>query len=232
MAITSQERFPEEFGEQYLLLLRPEDALVWFGEVVPVTLREQTIDLKRGQVRLCASGSQALPEARRAFLDAVDMHVDLLQESRSNIHKVNTRLLEIRRVAYKLSNTFMNSVEVIRKQTKGKDCQELILKCFVFATEFGQRSLLYMDSNRRQMNNLKLTKLALDWVSFICDDCVASDRKTFRWAVLALEFAMRMTRGRHILALGEDEYAKLRTWVGGCMALLISHFDIMGARSN
>ncbi|CRK16240.1 hypothetical protein BN1708_017468, partial [Verticillium longisporum] len=160
------------------------------------------------------------------------MHVDLVVESRSNLHKVNTRLMEIRRVAYKLSNNFMDSVETIRKQTVGKDCQELIQTCFIFATEFGQRSLLYMDSNRKQMNNLKLTKLALDWVSFICDDCIASDRKTFRWAVLALEFAMSMTRGRSILALGEDEYAKLRSKVAGCMSLLISHFDIMGARSN
>ncbi|OAA42640.1 MAP kinase kinase kinase Czk3 [Metarhizium rileyi] len=231
MAVTSIDRFPE-LGEQYLLILRPEDSFHWFGDKVVVPLREQNVDLKRGQARLCATGSQALPEARKAFLDAVDMHVDLLQESRSNIHKVNTRLMEIRRVAYKLSNTFMDSVEVIRKQAEGKDCQELIQTCFVFATEFGQRSLLYMDSNRRQMNNLKLTKLALDWVSFICDDCVASDRKTFRWAVLALEFSMRMTRGRHILALGDDEYEKLRTKVGGCMSLLISHFDIMGARSN
>ncbi|OAQ72300.1 STE/STE11/SSK protein kinase [Pochonia chlamydosporia 170] len=231
MAVTSIDRFPE-LSEQYLFILRPEDSFHWFGEKATVPLREQNIDLKRGQARLCATGSQTLPDARRAFLDAVDMHVDLLQESRSNIHKVNTRLMEIRRVAYKLSNTFMDSVEVIRKQTEGKDCQELIQTCFVFATEFGQRSLLYMDSNRRQMNNLKLTKLALDWVSFICDDCVASDRKTFRWAVLALEFAMGMTRGRHILALGDDEYEKLRTKVGGCMSLLISHFDIMGARSN
>ncbi|GKT40020.1 MAP kinase kinase kinase wis4 [Colletotrichum spaethianum] len=126
----------------------------------------------------------------------------------------------------------MDSVEIIRKQTEGREVQELIQTCFVFATEFGQRSLLVMDSNRKQMNNLKLTKLALDWVSFICDDCIASDRKTFRWAVLALEFAMGMTRGRHILALGEEEYARLRAKVAGCMALLISHFDIMGARSN
>ncbi|KAG5927282.1 hypothetical protein E4U42_002398 [Claviceps africana] len=220
-------------GECYVLMLRPEDPINWFGESMTVRLQEQSIDNpKRGQLRLCAMSSQALPDARRSFLDAVDMHVDLLQESRSNIHKVNARLMEIRRVAYKLSNTFMDSVEVIRRQTEGRDCQELIQTCFVFATEFGQRSLLYMDSNRRQMNNLKLTKLALDWVSFICDDCVASDRRTFRWAVLALEFAMVMTRGRHILALGDDEYEKLRAKVGGCMSLLISHFDIMGARSN
>ncbi|KAI5466209.1 hypothetical protein BGZ63DRAFT_420711 [Mariannaea sp. PMI_226] len=232
MAITSDAQFPEGAADQYLLILKPEDPLVWFGEIIQVDLREQSIDLKRGHARLCATSPQVLPNARQAFLDAVDMHVDLVQESRSNIHKVNTRLTELRKVAYKLSNTFMDSVEIIRKQTKGKDCLELVQTCFVFATEFGQRSLLYMDSNRRQMNNLKLTKLALDWVSFICDDCIASDRKTFRWAVLALEFAMGMTLGRHILALGEDEYSNLRSKVAGCMALLISHFDIMGARSN
>nr|CEG03541.1 unnamed protein product [Fusarium acuminatum CS5907] len=232
MAITSKDQFPDELGEQYLLILRPEDPINWFGEVIEVPLRDLSIDLKRGHIRLCAASPQTLHNARRAFLDAVDMHVDLVQESRSNIHKVNSRLTETRRVAYKLSNTFMDSVGIIRKQARGKDCQELIQTCFVFATEFGQRSLLYMDSNRRQMNNLKLTKLALDWVSFICDDCIASDRKTFRWAVLALELAMGMTRGRHILALGEEEYAKLRSKVAGCMSLLISHFDIMGARSN
>ncbi|KYK56900.1 MAP kinase kinase kinase Czk3 [Drechmeria coniospora] len=232
LTVTSTERFPDDYADRYLLILRPERSFSWFGEVVPVRLRPQGMDLKLGQVRLCASSSETLPGARRAFIDAVDMHVDLLQESRSNIQKVNTRQLEIRRVAYKLSNTFMDSVEVIRKQTQGRDCQELIQTCFVFATEFGQRSLLYMDSNRRQMNNFKLTKLALDWVSFICDDCIASDRKTFRWAVLALEFATGMTRGRHILALGEEEYERLRTKVSGCMSLLISHFDIMGAKSN
>ncbi|KAJ6779664.1 hypothetical protein PWT90_02712 [Aphanocladium album] len=232
MAITKKDTFQEEASDGYILVMRPEETMSWFGEMINVPLKNQTIDLKRGQLRLCATSSHALPNARREFLDAVDMHVDLLQEARSNIHKVNQKLTDIRKVTYKLSNTFMDSVETIRKQAAGKDCNELIQTCFVFATEFGQRSLLYMDSNRRQMNNLKLTKLALDWVSFICDDCIASDRKTFRWAVLALELAMGMTRGRHILALGEKEYATLRAKVAGCMSVLISHFDIMGARSN
>jgi mitogen-activated protein kinase kinase kinase len=61
---------------------------------------------------------------------------------------------------------------------------------------------------------------------------VFSDRKTFKWAVVALEFAMVMTRGPNILALRPDEFSRLRTKVGGCMSLLISHFDIMGARST
>lgn len=232
LAVTSKDQFPEGSGHPYVLLIRPESPPHWFGDSIQIPVREQNIDLKRGHIRLCASGSlERLERTRSIFLETLNIHLDLVVEQRSNIHKVNTRLTETRKVAYKLSNTFMDSVETIRRQTMGKDCQELVQTCFVFATEFGKRSLMYLDSNRKQMNMLKLTKLALDWVSFITDDCIASDRRTFRWAVQALEFAMGMTRGRHILALGEDEYMKLRSKVSGCMALLISHFDIMGARS-
>jgi len=224
---------PVDVTDPYLLIIRAEDPPHWFGAKLDLPLRDEPLDIKVGHMRLVAGGSQKhLVGARRSFLDAIDMHIDLVVEQRSNLHKVNVRFMEIRKVAFKLSNTFMDSVETIRRQTRGLNCQELIQSCFIFATEFGQRSLLYMDNNRRLMNNLKLTKLALDWVSFICDDCISSDRKTFRWTVQALEFAMGMTRGRHILALGDDEYAKLRAKVSGCMALLISHFDIMGARSS
>ncbi|KAB5551192.1 kinase-like domain-containing protein [Coniochaeta sp. 2T2.1] len=233
MATFSYETPLEDPSDPYILLLRPENAPQWYGHRISLNVREEYLDLRLGHLRLIAGGSQSrLMNARRAFLEYVDMQIDLLIEQRSTLQKVHQKLMDNRKVAYKLSNAFMESVETIRRQTQGMDCQDLIQTCFIFATEFGQRSLLYMDSNRRQMNNLKLTKLALDWVSFICDDCVASDRKTFRWAVLALEFAMGMTRGRHILALGDEEYARLRAKVAGCMSLLISHFDIMGARST
>ncbi|RYP30345.1 hypothetical protein DL767_006319 [Monosporascus sp. MG133] len=224
---------PVDPTDPYILILRPETPLHWFGKRSQQALDLNNLDLKVGQMRLIADGSQArLAAARKIFLETIDTHLDLVVEARSNLHKVNHKLMEIRKVAFKLSNTFMDSVGVIRKQTQGLNCQNLIQTCFVFATEFGQRSLLNMDSNRRQMNNLKLTKLGLDWVSFICDDCKVTDRLSFRWAVPALEFAMSMTRGRHILALGDDEYARLRAKVSGCMSLLISHFDILGAKSN
>ncbi|KAJ3571992.1 hypothetical protein NPX13_g5196 [Xylaria arbuscula] len=223
----------EDATDPYILILRPETALSWFGNQQIQSLNIEPPELKLGQMRLIADGSQArLAHVRSVFLDRIEMHLDLLVEARSNLHKVNARLFEIRKVGFKLSNTFMDSVAIIRKQTQGLDCHELIQTCFVFATEFGRRSLLYMDSNRRQMNNLKLTKLGLDWVSFICDDCKVTDRKSFRWAVPALEFAMTMTAGRHILALGHDEFERLRAKVSGCMSLLISHFDILGAKSN
>ncbi|KAH6650013.1 hypothetical protein F5144DRAFT_30674 [Chaetomium tenue] len=233
MSTFSYETITEDPSDPYLLIIRAEAPPTWFGAKLHLSVRDEPLDIKLGHMRLIAGGSQApLMNARKAFLDSIDMQIDLVVEQRSSLQKVNIRLMEIRKVAFKLSNAFMDSVETIRRQTRGLNCQELIQTCFIFATEFGQRSLLYMDNNRRTMNNMKLTKLALDWVSFICDDCISSDRKTFRWTVQALEFAMGMTRGKHILTLGDDEYAKLRAKVAGCMALLISHFDIMGARSS
>ncbi|KAH7330384.1 BOS4, mitogen-activated protein kinase [Rhexocercosporidium sp. MPI-PUGE-AT-0058] len=227
------DQVPEDPTNPYILVLRPENVVPWDGRQVDANIREPATDIKMGHLRLIADGSQIrLQNARQAFLDSIDLHLDMVVEQRSNLKKVNIKLTEIKKVVYKLSNLIMDSVEIVRKQTVGLDCQELIQTCFIFATEFGQRSLLYMDRNRKQMNNLKLTKLALDWVSFVCDDCIATDRKTFRWAVQALEFAMNMTQGQHILALGEDEYTRLRAKVAGCMSLLISHFDIMGARST
>ena len=43
---------------------------------------------------------------------------------------------------------------------------------------------------------------------------------------------MIMTRGLNIVALSDEQFTKLRLKVAGCMTLLISHFDIMGARST
>lgn len=223
----------EDPTNPYLLILRPEDPLRWHGATLSTQVRTPHLDVKMGRMRLVADGAQTrLGNANATFLQVSNVELTKIVDQRANLPRVNVELQRIKKVAYKLSNTIMDSVEIIRRQTAGLECQELIQTCFAFATEFGQRSVYYMDFNRRALNNLKLTRLALDWVSFICDDCVASDRKTFRWAVVALEFAMMMTRGQNILSLNEHEYTKLRAKVAGCMSLLISHFDIMGARST
>ena len=223
----------EDPSNPYILILRPDEPLYWDSKRLEVDMRSPAMDIRPGRLRLVADGSdKRLQNARLTFVQSVGMELDILTEMRANLPRVNMELGKIKKTAYKLSNTIMESVEIIRKQTKGLENQELIQTCFAFATEFGKRSVTYMDVNRRMMNNLKLTRLALDWVSFICDDCVASDRKTFRWAVVALEFAMIMTRGPNILSITDDEFTRLRMKVAGCMSLLISHFDIMGARST
>ncbi|MCJ1400192.1 Suppressor of Sensor Kinase (SLN1) [Xylographa trunciseda] len=223
----------EDPSNPYILILRPDEALYWDGKKMDVDVRALSMDIRPGRLRLVADGSQQrLQNARLSFVQSTGVQLDVVTELRANLPRVNVELGRIKKTTYKLSNTIMESVEIIRKQTGGLENQELIQTCFAFATEFGKRSLGYMDVNRRMMNNLKLTRLALDWVSFICDDCIASDRKTFRWAVVALEFAMAMTRGPNILSITDDEFTRLRVKVAGCMSLLISHFDIMGARSS
>ncbi|KAI6827358.1 MAP kinase [Hortaea werneckii] len=229
---------PEDPNNPYVLVLKPEHPLHWEGQrmdgVTHEAVRQPLVGLQTGRLRLVADGSQhRLDDANATFLRSLGgMELPVLVEQRANLQRVNQELVKIRKTAYKLSNTIMDSVEIVRAQTRGLECQELIQTCFAFATEFGQRSAIYFDQQRRAMHQLKLTHLALDWVSFICDDCIASDRKTFRWAVIALEFAMMMTRGQNILGISEEEYATLRAKVAGCMSLLISHFDIMGARST
>ncbi|CAN9163005.1 unnamed protein product [Alternaria sp. RS040] len=227
------EEAPEDPSNPYVLIIRPEQPLYWPGKKMSANIIEPHLDLKPGRLRLVADGSlQRLANANMSFLSSIGFELTTLIDQRANLPRVNAELQKIKKTAYKLSNTIMDSVEIVRRQTVGLDCQDLIQTCFAFATEFGQRSVLYMDHNRRAMNNIKLTRLALDWVSFICDDCIASDRKTFRWAVVALEFAMMMTRGQNILSISDEEYSQLRLKVAGCMSVLISHFDIMGARST
>jgi len=223
----------EDPSNPYILIVRPDEPLYCDSRKLDISMRPPAMDIRRGRLRLVADGSlQRLQNARQVFLQTTGIRLNVLVDIRANLPKVNMELGKIKKTTYKLSHTIMDSVEIIRKQTKGFENQELIHTCFVFATEFGQRSLGHLDANRRMMNNMKLTRLALDWVSFVCDDCVASDKKTFRWAVMALENAMVMTRGSNILGITDEEFARLRTKVAGCMSLLISHFDIMGAKST
>lgn len=217
----------------YVLLICPQESLLWGGRVLNVDMKEPTMDIKPGRLRLVADGSErCLAAARIEFASFTNHDLDVVLERRANLLRVNQELMRIKKTTFRLSNTIMDSVEKIRMQARGLGCQDLIQTCFAFSTEFGQRSQVYMDNNRKAMNNRKLTRLAVDWVSFICDDCVATDRRTFRWAVVALEFCMVMTRGKNILSFDEQEYSRLRAKVAGCMSLLISHFDIMGARST
>lgn len=217
----------------YVLIIAPQEDLYWDGGFMDVDMKQPPVDVKPGRLRLVADGSQArLHNARMAFAHTTNHDLDILFEQRANLPRVNQELMKIKKTTYRLSDTIMDSVQKIKDQTAGLECQELIQLCFAFATEFGQRSLLYMDNNRKAMNNMKLTRLAIEWVSFICDDCVPSNKSTFRWAVVALEYAMVMTRGQNILNFKPAEYDRLRTKVAGCMSLLISHFDIMGARTT
>lgn len=227
------EDIPEDLYDSYILVLRPEKPFPWSGKKMEVDFIEHPTDVRLGKLRLVADGSlQRLQNARLALIRMTGLELDVTIEQRANLGRVNVELNKIKKTTYKLSTSIIDSVEILRREKKNMENHEFIQSCFAFATEFGKRSLMYMDPSRRTMNHNKLVNLALDWVSFICDDCDAADRKTFKWAVSALEFAMAITYGQSILTVNEDEFNRLRIKIAGCMSLLISHFDIMGARST
>ncbi|KAG1058401.1 hypothetical protein G6F42_028691 [Rhizopus arrhizus] len=97
---------------------------------------------------------------------------------------------------FKLADSTISSVSTIRDQTIGVGCQELVEECFSFASDFGIRASKFLELAVRLQLDLKLVRLAIDWICFITDDCIPSDRKTFRWAVAALEFVHLMTRAK------------------------------------
>jgi mitogen-activated protein kinase kinase kinase len=121
----------------------------------------------------------------------------------------------------------------VRNRLRGAPgSQDLLENWYLFASEHGQHAQKLMDRATMTKFDRLLIKLAISWVSFICDDCDPAERRTFRWAVNALEFTLSRTRRDNILRLPEEEFNQMRTKVASCMTLLISHFDILGARSN
>lgn len=118
-------------------------------------------------------------------------------------------------------------------RNKGGDCDDLIQNCFAMAAEQGFRAMPFIESARlRGQMTLALASLAIDWVAFICDDCEPSDRRTFKFAVAALENAMHITQSDYIFDINEEDFMLMRSKVASCVGLLISHFDILGARSS
>ncbi|KAJ5832674.1 hypothetical protein N7474_000985 [Penicillium riverlandense] len=219
----------------YVLVIRPEKPVGWAGKEMQVGFLEQPTDVRLGKLRLVVEGMQErLQKARIELNQLTGIQLDMAVEQRANLGRVNVELNKMKKIAFKLSMAIMDSVAVIKDQLRQKTWEnnDLIQACYAFATEFGKRSSSYVDPNRRAMNSARLVELSLDWVSFVCDECDAADRKTFKWAVAALEFAMALTSGRHLLSMDDGQFGRLRSKVAGCMSLLISHFDIMGARSS
>lgn len=153
--------------------------------------------------------------------------------ARAHLPGVNNGLLRISKTTNRFANAIVNAVDVVRNALVGLPGYQGVLgDWYHFASEHGQHAIKHMEGQSLLRFNTLLIQLAISWVSFICDDCDPSDRRTFRWAVNALEFTLHRTRRNNILHFPGDQFEMLRSKVASCMTLLISHFDILGARSN
>lgn len=184
--------------------------------------------------------------------------LETLNGQMAHMSRVQSGLEDINKGVYMLSDTIIRKVPEIRRRLRGLgvlasaksgtprsttsenpgglgggNLYELTQNCYSMAAEHGRRALPFIESaHLRDQMTLALGRLAIDWIAFICDDCVPSERKTFKWAVTALGNANHITSAENIFRLNEQDFALLRSKVASCMALLISHFDILGARSS
>lgn len=234
-SVHRNEQFSHSSKDQsYVLIVSHDHPIKWNGRHIDMEMRAPLrLGMKPERLRLVSSGFlDKLGAARDKFASLTQMDLDVETERKANLASVNSELFKIKMTTYKLSNAIMDSIPTIRKHARPLGCQELVQISFAFAKEFGARSAEFLDIQRQLSNTLRLTKLSIDWVSFICEDCIPSNRQTFKWAVTALENAMDLTKGQLILSISPEDYARLRSMVAGCMSLLISHFDIMGARGS
>ncbi|KAF9921262.1 Suppressor of Sensor Kinase (SLN1) [Linnemannia zychae] len=225
----------EQAGTGYILVFTPRDKFFWGGQILHHDkFPGIDLDLKPGRVRLISERGSMLDSCKKRFSKLADPYgLEIITESRANVTALNKELNKTKKAAYKLADTIVQSVKVLRKvTTRVPNCQDLVQPFFRFASDYGLTSLSAMEGLPRSQFNLKLLQLSIDWVSFVCDDCDQTDRQTFRWAMSACNFAMKMTKGNNILALNDSEFSSLRTKIAGCMTLLISHFDIHGARTQ
>jgi mitogen-activated protein kinase kinase kinase len=229
----------------YLLLLSPQTHFLWNGRVMVLSMPKASLDMKDNRVRLVADGPQRrLSLAKQEFAESLEildedgevtphsLTLTCLVETQAHLPNVNRELRKISRATNRLAESIIDSVHHVRNSLRVTEGgQELLANWFLYASEHGQHAHRHMDHASFLKFNRLLIKLAISWVSFICDDCEPSDRKTFKWAVNALEFTLHRTK-RHILHMPDDEFEMLRQKVASCMTLLIHHFDILGARSS
>ncbi|KAJ7655224.1 hypothetical protein DFH06DRAFT_1046917 [Mycena polygramma] len=236
----------EEDEPQYVLLLSPLSPFLWNGHTEErKDIPKIALDPKDNHVRLIADGPQhRLALAKEMFMDIFfleDENGDSVEpeitmkchiEQLANIPSVNRELRKISRATTRLAESIINSVHFVRSALTVSDgCQELLENWYSFASEHGQHAQKFMERSSMVRFDRALIKHAISWVSFICDDCDPTDRKTFKWAVNALEFTFSRIK-RNIQHLPEEQFQMLRHKVAKCMTLLIHHFDILGARST
>jgi mitogen-activated protein kinase kinase kinase len=228
----------------YLLIFSPRQRFGWPGAILNLDLPYVDFQIHDNRIRLVADGPmQRLNAAKETFLDAFKdppsgetfVNLDCLVQQQAHLPKLQKELRRIARSDLRLTETIVDSVSHVQKALKGFKsamAQELLQNWFAFATEHGRKLGLSMEASAWSRFSRRLMRLAVNWVTFICDDCDPSDRKTFRWTVNALEYAMAMTAGTNVLHLDQTEFTLLRAKVGTCMQFLIGHFDILGARSG
>ena len=224
---------------EYVLVVVPPETVSWHGPTVGFEQPEVAVDApSAGRVLLVVrgggpEGSRQVSRAAGYFRRCVGDSVGRGARRTSSVGAVEHSLRALRKHFFSITCATIDSAPTLRRKCRAVgSCEELANNCFSYVKDQARDSMRTMGPARRANVVRKLMRMALEWLSFVIDDCQASDPRTFRWCVSALEFSMAVTAGFNIMALRNADFAALKQKVAGCMSLLISHFDIMGARAR
>ncbi|KAJ2342650.1 Suppressor of Sensor Kinase (SLN1), partial [Coemansia sp. RSA 2671] len=117
---------------------------------------------------------------------------------------------------------------------RGDSCElvEQVQESFSFVSNTAARTTRLLDLKAERYIRLALLHMCVGWCGFITEDCMANEKRTFSWAVQALEYTMRASKHNTVKVLPPDEWQVLKSQVAGCLTLMIGHFDILGARNE
>lgn len=224
----------------YVLAVCPAEPMLWEGEMFNLSddkvLIMDDFKLKTSPetlVLLNQGSTYAMEYQCDKFQHFVGDSVSF-NERRCSISAVEDTLQKVNkayfRMTYSVLSNYPKILNTVQKQYPG--C-ETLNNGFIFCRDFAKNFLRLNVATYEKKSAIimLMLKISIGWVTFLVDDCDPTDPRTFRWCVPAMEFAMQMTSSWNILGLDEKQFAKLKQKISGCMSLLISHFDIMGARS-
>ena len=229
----------------YVLVVSTLQPFMWTGPVMVFNDEEfgfVELDLRADRIRLIADGpSVRLTLCKRLFVDSmldqetgeVILEPECLVEARAHLPRIQKQLEKIAQSNYRLTESFIESAARVRHTMGGAvGTQDMTESWYQFASEHGKRFASHVEPAIQAHFIRLLMRLSISWCSFISDSCDPTQRKTFRWTVTALRTTFQVTDGDNILQLDPQEFEQLKKSVASLISLLISHFDILGARGT
>jgi mitogen-activated protein kinase kinase kinase len=216
----------------YLLIVGSGTEFSWKGSVIEEDL-EVPFTVKNDRIRLIADGTErTLRVAKRHFLNEVigSHKVTCIKEAMSGIKSVQRALRRVFAARVTLADAFIQSTNRAWMQFRATFTSHVFLQEIL--SEAAEYALTTTRKSTREgvlITQSLLADATLSWLTFISEDCDSDDRHTFAWAVKALEFVKE-----HVIAspLIPTQFEDLRRAVGGCMSLLIGHYNVPMLRSE
>lgn len=224
----------------YVLVLTPQEPLLWEGEMYNLSdnkvIKAEDLNLKvisNSIDLMCQGSSYSLEYQCDRFQQIASNSVSFL-EKKSSSETVKNNLQRINKAYFRCTYSVLkNYPKIMTTFKRVSPVNDLLNNIFLFGRDFGLNFLRINVANneKRSIIILLMMRLSIGWLKFLAEDCDPTDQRVFRWCVTSMEFAMHMVSGWNVLALDDCQFSSLKQKISECMSLLISHFDIIGARS-